>query len=116
MLADRCDKRRLLMLTQTLMALPALTLFALTVTRRHAALDGLRARARARHRAAVDNPLRQSFVMEVVGPERVVNAVSLNSVIVHTGRIVGPALAGGVIALAGWGRASLSTPLRSARC
>ena len=53
---------------------------------------------------AVDNPLRQSFVMEVVGPDRVVNAVSLNSVIVHTGRIVGPALAGGVIAIAGLGR------------
>ena len=50
---------------------------------------------------AVDNPLRQAFVMEVVGPDRVVNAVSLNSVIVHTGRIVGPAIAGGVIALAG---------------
>ena len=52
---------------------------------------------------AVDNPLRQSFVMEVVGPERVVNAVSLNSVIIHTGRIVGPALAGAVIAIAGLG-------------
>ena len=50
---------------------------------------------------AIDNPLRQSFVMEIVGPDRVVNAVSLNSVIVHTGRIVGPALAGGVIAIVG---------------
>jgi MFS family permease len=39
--------------------------------------------------------------MEVVGPERVVNAVSLNSVIIHTGRILGPAIAGIVIALAG---------------
>jgi predicted MFS family arabinose efflux permease len=50
---------------------------------------------------AIDNPLRQSFVMELVGSDRVVNAVSLNSVIVHTGRIVGPAIAGAVIALAG---------------
>ena len=50
---------------------------------------------------AVDNPTRQSFVIEIVGPERVVNAVSLNSVIVHTARIVGPMLAGVLIALVG---------------
>ena len=42
---------------------------------------------------AVDNPARQSFVVEMVGPDRVVNAVSLNSVIVHTARIAGPAAA-----------------------
>ena len=102
-LADRCDKRRLLMLTQTLMAVPALTLFALTVS---GATQLWMVYALVLTRGivlAVDNPLRQSFVMEVVGPERVVNAVSLNSVIVHTGRIVGPALAGGVIAIAGLG-------------
>ena len=100
-LADRHDKRRLLMLTQTLMAIPALTLFALTVSGATQlwmvyALVLIRGSV-----LAVDNPLRQAFVMEVVGPERVVNAVSLNSVIIHTGRIVGPAIAGAVIALAG---------------
>jgi MFS family permease len=47
---------------------------------------------------AVDNPTRQSFVIEMVGPDRVVNAVSLNSVIVQAARIVGPALAGLLIA------------------
>ena len=47
---------------------------------------------------AVDNPARQSFVMEMVGPGRVVNAVDLNSVIVQMARIVGPALAGLLIA------------------
>jgi MFS family permease len=50
---------------------------------------------------AVDNPARQSFVVEMVGADRVVNAVSLNSVIVHTARIVGPATAGAVIAIFG---------------
>jgi MFS family permease len=102
-LADRCDKRRLLMLTQTLMALPALTLFALTIS---GATELWMVYALVLVRGivlSVDNPLRQSFVMELVGPERVVNAVSLNSVIIHTGRIVGPALAGGVIAVAGLG-------------
>jgi MFS family permease len=100
-LADRCDKRRLLMLTQTLMAVPALTLFALTVSGA-TQLWMVYALVLARGIVlAVDNPLRQSFVMEVVGPDRVVNAVSLNSVIIHTGRILGPAIAGAVIALAG---------------
>jgi MFS family permease len=100
-LADRCDKRRLLMLTQALMAVPALTLFALTAT---GATQLWMVYALVFVRGivlAVDNPLRQSFVMEVVGTDRVVNAVSLNSVIVHTGRILGPAIAGAVIALAG---------------
>src|SRR4029077_11335803 len=46
----------------------------------------------------VDNPTRQSFVIEMVGPDRLVNAVSLNSVIIETARIVGPALAGLIIA------------------
>ena len=39
---------------------------------------------------AVDNPARQAFVIEIVGPERVVNAVGLNSVLVHSARITGP--------------------------
>jgi MFS family permease len=101
--ADRCDKRRLLMVTQALMALPALALFALTVSG-GAQLWMVYALVLVRGTVlAIDNPVRQSFVMEVVGPDRIVNAVSLNSVIVHTGRIVGPALAGTVIALAGLG-------------
>jgi MFS family permease len=52
---------------------------------------------------AIDNPARQAFVMELVGPERIVNAVSLNSVVVHSSRIAGPAAAGTVIALLGVG-------------
>jgi MFS family permease len=50
---------------------------------------------------AIDNPARQTFVMELVGRDRVVNAVSLNSLIVHSSRIIGPALAGVVIASLG---------------
>jgi predicted MFS family arabinose efflux permease len=50
---------------------------------------------------SVDNPARQAFVIEIVGPERVVNAVGLNSVLVHSARITGPAIAGVIIAL--WG-------------
>ena len=49
---------------------------------------------------AIDNPARQSFVMEMVGHDRVVNAVALNSVIVHCGSCW-PAAAGVLIALLG---------------
>jgi MFS family permease len=103
LLADRLNKRRLLMTTQSLMALPALALFVLVTA--HAvqvwqvlALIFVRGSINA-----IDNPARQSFVFEMVGGDRVVNAVSLNSVIVHTARIAGPAAAGVVIAVAGVG-------------
>jgi MFS family permease len=100
-LADRLAKRRLLLITQPLMALPALALFAFTVTE---AIQPwmVYALVFARGTAnAVDHPTRQSFVIEMVGGDRVVNAVSLNSVLVHSARVVGPAIAGVLIAL--WG-------------
>ena len=50
---------------------------------------------------AVDYPTRQAFVMEMVGCDRVVNAVSLNSVLVHSARVIGPAFAGVLIATVG---------------
>jgi MFS family permease len=94
LLADRLPKRRVLMVTQALMALPALTLFALTAA---GSVTPLIVWALVFARGAVnavDNPTRQSFVIELVGAERVVNAVSLNSVIVQSARIIGPASAG----------------------
>jgi MFS family permease len=103
LIADRLPKRRVLMVTQALMALPALTLFALTVA---GTVTPLMVWALVFVRGAVnavDNPTRQSFVIELVGADRVVNAVSLNSVIVQSARIIGPATAGAVIALAGVG-------------
>jgi MFS family permease len=103
LIADRLPKRRVLMVTQALMALPALTLFALSEWGSVAPWM-VYALVLARGSVnAVDNPTRQSFVIELVGPERVVNAVSLNSVIVQSARIIGPATAGAVIALTGVG-------------
>ena len=101
LLADRMDKRRLLAFTQAAMAVPALALLALTLTDviepwMVFALVFVRGSVNA-----VDNPARQSFVIEMVGPDRVVNAVGLNSVLVHSARIAGPALAGVLIALVG---------------
>ena len=103
LLADRVSKRRLLIITQTLMAIPALTLWLLTV---NGSVEVWMVFALVFVRGsvnAVDNPARQSFVFEMVGSDRVVNAVALNSVIVHSARIMGPAAAGAVIALIGVG-------------
>jgi MFS family permease len=103
LLADRLPKLKLLQYTQALMAVPALALWGLTAAGEIAPwmVYGL---VLARGSVlAIDNPARQAFVMEIVGPERIVNAVALNSVVVHTSRIAGPAAAGLVIALLGVG-------------
>jgi len=100
-LADRFDKRKLLMVSQTGMAIPALLLFALAASGAAEAWMVLVVIALRGLVLSVDNPARQAFVIEIVGPDRVVNAVGLNSVLVHTARITGPAIAGVIIAL--WG-------------
>ena len=101
LLADRIPKRRLLMTTQALMAIPAVGLFAVTASGAVTPWMVYLAVFAMGSVNAVDNPTRQSFVIEMVGPDRVVNAVSLNSVIVQAARIVGPALAGILIATVG---------------
>jgi MFS family permease len=102
-IADRIDKRRLMMALQAVMGLQALTLGLLTVTGVVrvweigvlAAMLGLN--------NAFENPSRQSFMLELVGPEHLRNAVSLNSVLVNVARSVGPAVAGILIATVGDG-------------
>jgi MFS family permease len=101
LLADRIPKRRLLMTTQALMAIPALGLFAVTATGVVTPWMVYLAVFAFGSLNAIDNPTRQSFVIEMVGSDRVVNAVSLNSVVVQAARIVGPALAGILIATVG---------------
>ena len=60
---------------------------------------------------AADFPTRQSFAIEMVGSDRVVNAVSLNSVLIHSARILGPATAGVLIATVGVGTCFLVNAL-----
>ena len=103
LLADRFPKRGLLMTTQAAMALPAIGLFAVTEAGVAAPWMVYLAVFAMGAVNAVDNPSRQSFVIEMVGPDRLVNAVSLNSVIVQSARIVGPAIAGLLIAGVGVG-------------
>jgi MFS family permease len=102
-LADRFSKRRLLMVTQALMALPAIALFVIVTA---GTVEPWMVLALVFVRGtvnAVDNPTRQAFPIEMVGPERVVNAVSLNSVLIHASRLFGPGLAALTIAIAGVG-------------
>jgi MFS family permease len=101
LIADRVPKRRLLMLTQGLHMIAPITMLVL-------ALDGVLVPWMVFGLVfvrgcvnAVDYPTRQSFVMEMVGGDRIVNAVSLNSVLVHGARVIGPAFAGVLIATVG---------------
>ena len=99
--ADRADKRRLLVATQVAAALLATALGLLVlfdVVRLwmvYALACGLG------FVNLVDNPTRQAFVGEMVGPDDLTNAVSLNSVLVNLARIAGPAGAGALIITVG---------------
>jgi MFS family permease len=101
LVADRVPKRRLLLLTQTLHAIPPLAMLTLALTVGIAPwMVFVLVFARGSVNA-VDYPTRQAFVMEIVGGDRVVNAISLNSVLVHSARVIGPAIAGILIATVG---------------
>ncbi|MCW2598849.1 MAG: major facilitator superfamily 1 [Frankiales bacterium] len=102
-LADRHDKRRLLIGAQAVMGLLALILGLLDLTgvvqlwHVYVLAFGLGLAS------VVDTPVRQSFVSDLVGPDDLPNAVSLNSATFNSARIVGPALAG--LAISGVGTA-----------
>jgi predicted MFS family arabinose efflux permease len=101
LVVDRTDKRRLLFVTQASAGLLAATLGLLTATH-HVTIGAVYVLAFLLGWVNVfDNPARQAFVVEMVGPDEVANAVSLNSVMFNSGRIVGPALAGIAIGAVG---------------
>lgn len=101
MIADRVDKRRLIIATQLTAGALATLLGIVTLTGTvqlwmvYAIAAGFGAVT------SLDNPARQTFVMEMVGRDHVTNAVTLNSVVVNAARAVGPAIGGLVIAA--WG-------------
>jgi MFS family permease len=100
-IADRYSKRRILMATQALMGALALVLglLALTGTVR---IWQIYVMAFALGMVTVvDNPTRQSFAVEMVGKDGMANAIALNSAVFNLARIVGPAVAGLVIAAVG---------------
>jgi MFS family permease len=111
LVADRSDKRRLLLVVQTVAMGQSFLLAALTFAGEPpvgaiyavAVLGGVC--------MAFDNPARRSFVVEMVDPDRINNAVSLNSALMTSSRVVGPALAGLLVSTVGYGWAFLGDGL-----
>jgi MFS family permease len=100
-LADRLPKRRLLVVTQSVMAVQALSLAAL-VASGHVQYWHVTVMATVYGLAnTMDIPARQAFVVEMVGKDSLVSAIALNSALFNSARVIGPALAG--LAIARWG-------------
>ena len=107
LIADRSDKRRLLIGIQSFAMLQSFALAALAFQDRPpvwaiyliAVFGGLA--------TAFDNPARRSFVVEMVPEDHVTNAVSLNSALMTGSRVIGPALGGLLVATVGFGWAFL---------
>ncbi len=103
-IADRFRKRRLLLATQTAQMLLAVVLAVLVVENAVTYPDVLLLAFLLGLANSVDMPTRQAFVVELVGPADLLNAIALNSSLFNAARLVGPALAGlliGAIGIAG---------------
>ncbi|MFK4145861.1 MFS transporter [Streptomyces sp. NPDC004065] len=110
-LVDRLPKRPALLVTQSAMALTGLALAALTLTGHVQVWHVYVAAFAVGLATVVDNPARQSFVSEMVGPRQLQNAVSLNSANFQSARLIGPAVAGVMITGVGTGWAFLANGL-----
>lgn len=101
--ADRRDRRRVLVATQTAAMLLALTLALMTLSGRIEVWQVIVLAALLGVANGFDIPTRQAFVVELVGRQDLVNAIALNSSMFNGARIVGPAVAGVVVATVGEG-------------
>jgi len=101
--ADRFDRRRILLVTQSWAMLLAGTLAALTLTGNIQIWHLLVIAVGFGVGNAFDIPARQSFVSDMVGREDLINAIALNSSMFNGARIVGPAIAGILVAAVGEG-------------
>jgi MFS family permease len=102
-LADRFNKRKVLILTNIIGGAASLGLGALVITNTVALWHVFVLAGVLGISTAIDAPVRQSFTTEVVGQTDLPNAVSLNSANFNAGRLVGPAISGGLIAAFGTG-------------
>jgi MFS family permease len=100
-IADRVRKRTVLLCTQTAFVVPPFVLFLLTVTG-HAQYWMLIVAALVTGIInALDVPTRQSFVVDMVGKEDLLSAIALNSSVFNASAVIGPSIAGILIALVG---------------
>ncbi|HZI37956.1 MAG TPA: MFS transporter [Acidimicrobiia bacterium] len=103
LVADRSDKRRLLMIVQALAMAQSFCLAVLGFMSNPPLLAIYAVAVVSGIATAFDNPARRSFVVELVPEERIPNAVSLNSALMTGSRIIGPALAGLLVTTVGFG-------------
>lgn len=101
--ADRVDKRRLMIVLQSFMGIQAAILAVLSLLHVVTFLDVCILAVVLGVNNAFENPSRQAFLLEMVGPRDLRNAVSLNSTMNNVARAVGPAVAGVLIATVGEG-------------
>jgi len=100
---DRVDKRRMIVITQILQMVEALILAALVWTHTVAVWQVMVLATFVGVVNAFDIPARQSFMVDLVGKDDLVNAIALNSSLFNATRIVGPAIAGIIIGASGVG-------------
>ena len=103
LVADRSDKRRLLIIVQTIAMLQSFTLAALAFSGHPPVASIYLVALVGGVTVAFDNPARRAFVVEMVPEEDMQNAVSLNSALMTSSRVVGPALAGLLVVTVGFG-------------
>jgi MFS family permease len=103
LVADRADKRRLLLIVQTIAMLQSFTLAALAFSGNPPLVAIFAVAMIGGVTVAFDNPARRAFVVEMVPEDDVHNAVSLNSALMTSSRVIGPALAGLLIVVSGFG-------------
>lgn len=102
-IADRVDKRRFMVVLQAAMGVQALILGVLTVTGVITYSEIVVLSVILGVNNTFENPIRQTFIQEMVGHDELRNAVSLNSTLFNAARVVGPAIAGILIATVGVG-------------
>ena len=101
--ADRYDQRRVLIFTQSAFMVTASVLAALTLTGHATVWEVYLIAVVTGCVTVLDTPVRQAFTIQMVGRDELPNAIALNSSLFNASRIVGPAIAGGLIALFGVG-------------
>ena len=101
--ADRVDRHRIIVITQTVSMILPLMLAALTLTGTVRVWHVLALAACLGVVNAFDIPARQSFIVEMVGRDDLMNAIALNSSMFNGARVVGPAVAGLLVAAVGEG-------------
>src|SRR5699024_6651894 len=101
LITDRFSKRNLLLFTQSTYGLLAAVMSILIFTDRIELWHVYAVALTLGLNSAVDQPTRQAFVSEMVPRDAILNAVSTNSAVFNTGRVIGPALAGIILAAFG---------------